>query len=273
MKGTWTVLRAEAYRMSRTRSLWVTCLLLAALTFLFAKLAGAKMIGDHGGTSGLAWAPMARGFHAGLVIGSLGLAFLAARSLAGDADAWILRLTVTRSASRLDLIVGRFLLGIPLVACVIGVSLLGAWIGGMTAGSFNDIVIDNYIMANRSELLEELGRTISSVFMPMLCVWAFGLFASSFSPNATVAVAATIAALLALDVLKLLLKGDDTWLFTTYVPTLTGSSASSEFIPFASGTSGGGYQDHEFRRARLIPIPEALAFLSLAAWRTRLRAL
>ena len=126
MRGTWTVLRAETYRMSRTRSMWISLFFMGTLAFLFAFLAGEEMVGGHGGTSGLGWAPMASGFNAGLVIGTLGLAFLAARSLAGDADGWILRLTVTRSASRPALVFGRFLLGIPLVVCVIGVSLLGA---------------------------------------------------------------------------------------------------------------------------------------------------
>tara|TARA_R110002072_G_scaffold36261_12_gene106817 strand:+ start:3181 stop:3942 length:762 start_codon:yes stop_codon:yes gene_type:complete len=253
--------------------MWISLFFMGTLAFLFAFLAGEEMVGGHGGTSGLGWAPMASGFNAGLVIGTLGLAFLAARSLAGDADGWILRLTVTRSASRPALVFGRFLLGIPLVVCVIAVSLLGAWIGGLTAGGFAEIVIDNGLMATPGELIDETRRTILSVFFPMLCVWSFGLLVSSLSPNATMAVAATIAALLALDVLKLLLQGDDTWFFTTYVPTLTGSSASTELIPVAKGMSIGGYQDHLFRQSILVPIPETLIFIGLATWRTRFRSL
>tara|TARA_R110002096_G_scaffold191185_6_gene372662 strand:+ start:9260 stop:10081 length:822 start_codon:yes stop_codon:yes gene_type:complete len=273
MRGVLTVLRAETYRMTRTRSLWVAWILLGLLTYLVASLAGEEMVGAHGGTEGLGWGPMAKGLHSGLVIGTLGLAFLAARSLAGDADAWILRLTVTRSASRLELVYGRFLLGFPLVLSVIGMSLLGAWLGGLGAGGYGDIVIDNFPIAYGEDLVDEGRRAVLGIFAPMICVWAFGLFVSSLSPGATPAVAVTLAALLALDLFKSLLGDYEPLVFTTYVPALTGTSASGEFVGIAQGFSDSGLLDKEYRMGIDYSIRTALVCVALAAWRTVRRPL
>jgi len=46
MRGIWIVLRAETYRMTRNRTLWVAWTALASLSFFVAVLAGSEMVGD-----------------------------------------------------------------------------------------------------------------------------------------------------------------------------------------------------------------------------------
>jgi len=216
---------------------------------------------------------MAKGLNSGLVIGSLGLAFLAARSLAGDADAWILRLTVTRSANRFELVAGRFLLGVPLVMGVIAVSLLGAWLGGFTTGDYGDLVVHNFPIAYGDELFDESLRACLTIASPMLCVWAFGRFVSSLSPGATPAVAMTLAALLVLDLFKYKIGEYEPVIFTTYLPALTGTSATGELVGIAQGFSDSGLQEREYRASWMRPLPEAVLYMLLAAWRTVSRPL
>ena len=156
MSGALRVLRAELVRMLGSRAAWIGAALILAVPALriwaasFAQRAKALQAMGSGETltglsEGTGWAMLVSGWRAGLMLATALLLVQGARCLAGDRETGVLRLAVTRSASRSGAVVGRALLGPILVLGMLLLSGLAAYLATSVAGGdFGDLIEDMY---------------------------------------------------------------------------------------------------------------------------------
>ena len=263
------VLRVELGRLLRARSAWLTLVLLSATSALGAFVAVGATALERGGTedpmtSGKAWAPLVDGWRVGLVLAVLVLLAHGARSLAGDREAGVLRLAVTRSIPRSSTVLGRLLLAPILVLVLVCAAGLAAWSTAWALGDFGPLVEDGYEIYTAAELRAEVLRGVSAILPAMLAAYAFALLVSSLFANATLAVSCTLGSYLAFDLFKDFFGSLRPWIFATHVPTLADSSAWSELPGVMRGFSDAGYSVGLLRAAWLSPWP-ALAVFALGA--------
>lgn len=244
--GSLLVLRAEALRLLRLRSTYATLLLLAALSGLRTFVAVGWTAEERGGdvdplSSGGAWAPFVDGWALGLVFGTLVLLVHAARTIAGDRESGVLRLAATRSTPRCGLVLGRALLAPLLVAAVVAVTGLTAWLVAGSLADFGPFVEDGYEILKAAELREEVSRSVRAVLPPLLATYAFGLFISCLARGATLSSAAALGLFLAFDLFKTTLGDAHYWVFASHVPTPADGSTWSELPGVARGFSDSGF--------------------------------
>lgn len=284
MKGALRVFRAEWGRLVAARTARVSAALLVAVPILRvgASTAGARIealqreargvaaVGLDGGT---AWAPLVDGWRAGLVLGLALLLVHAARSLAGDRESGVLRIAVTRSASRTGALVGRALLGPVMVALVALLAGAGAWAAASAAGDLGPLVEDDFTIMTVAELRSELTRSLFVALLGLAAVHAFGLFVSALSRGAVIALAASLATLLLWDVFKGSLGDAQWWVFASHAPTFIDGSAMNEMAGVARGYSDKGLADDVFRRGLVLAPLTGLLWLVASALVLRRRAL
>ena len=283
MSGALRVLRAEFVRLVTSRVGLVTGLLLiwipalrvwASIVASRAKdieraASGSEQLGL---TEGTGWALLVDGWRAGLMLGTALLLVQSARALAGDRETGVLRLAVTRSASRSGAVVGRALLGPVLVILVVGLTGLGAYLATKMAGAdFGDLVEDDFTIFSGDEVRSELQRALGPVMAGLVAVHAFGLLVSSVSKGPVLALAGSLAAILLWDVFK-----EDTgefrfFVFATHAPTFADGSAMKELAGFARGYSDAGLPDAVINMGLVLAPAQALVFVALAALALRKR--
>lgn len=284
MNGTLRVLRAEWARLVEARTAWVAAALLLAVPALRVAAAalgrrveelersarGTRSIGLEEGT---AWAPFVDGWRAGLALGVALLLVHAARSVAGDRESGVLRLAVTRSASRTGALVGRALLGPVMVALIVVLSGVGALAAALLAGDLGPLVEDGYVISTAAELWRELAASLSVAALGLVAVHAFGVLAGVLSRGAVLALAASLASLLLFDVFKSSLGDLRWWFFASHAPTFLDGSAMSEMSGVARGYSDKGTPPGIFNRGLLLSPLWTLALVAASALVLRRRAL
>jgi hypothetical protein len=279
MAGTLHCLRAEHYRLVRSRSTWVGLALLAVLAGLRV---GIAFVGDtvtyaeqlrrsHAGgreapefDPGNAWGPFVDGWRTGLIVGTLLLVVAAGASLAADRRAGVLRTAVTRSVSRGGVLMGRVLLGVPIILGLVVVTGAAAGLVAAWLSDFGPLVIREVTLLDTSELLTELRLAVLLALPPMFATWCFGLAVSSVSKTAVHAVAAALVVLIGFDLFKGLL-GDARWfVFAAFNPSPQDASAMNEMSGIARGFIDVGYETAQFNMNLVLPWCWALGFLLLA---------
>jgi len=274
--GTWRVFRAELYRLLRTRIAHFAALFLVLVPVLHVTVAryldaaqridaarrGRELLGLD---EGLGWAPLVEAWRVGLALGALLLLIHGARTLAGDRERGILRLASTRTSTRASLVFGRALVGPLLVLAVAALTGLGAWLSAGVWFDFGPLVEDGYTILEPEELRGELIRALASSVLALWAVHAFGLLVSAVARGATLAVACAIALFLAFDLFKRALGDLGHWIFATYSPSFIDGSAMEEMAGMAHGYSDAGYPEELLRMSFVLPVPQALLMLVLAA--------
>ena len=284
MSGTWRVFIAELYRLVRSRAIWVAGLFLFLVPVLRvfaahvvdrsarleAARAGRQLLGLE---EGVGWAPLVEGWRAGLALGALFILIHGARTLAGDRDSGVLRLASTRTAARPALVLGRALLGPILVLSVVAFSGLGAWLAARHWFDFGPLVEDGVTILEVHELLSELSYAVLAALPALWGVHTFGLFVSSLSRTSTGAVASSISLFLAFDLFKEALGQSRFWVFASYAPSFVDSSAMEAMAGVALGYSDAFYAKELWRMNLILPWPQALLLVFLAALVIRRRRL
>lgn len=277
MNGALRVLRAEFVRLCTSRTGLVAGLLLTLIPALRVWAAGlavrAKEIeraasgADQIGLSeGTGWAMLVDGWRAGLMLGTALLLVQSARSIAGDRETGVLRLAVTRSASRSGAVVGRALLGPILVALVVALAGLGAYLATKgVGGDFGDLIEDDFTIFHGAEVRAELIRSLWPVAAGLVSIHAFGLLISSLSRGPVLALAGSLASILLWDVFKEDVGEGRFYVFATHAPTFADGSAMKELAGFARGYSDAGLPDAVINMGRVLPLIQAVVFVALAA--------
>lgn len=275
------VFHAEGLRLAQSRLLVVSALFVAGLSALrvygerlamaFSRNAavqralerGAAPPADPGPAN--AWAPWIEGWLAGVTLGSLLLLVLAARSLAGDREAGLLPLATTRCVTRGGLVLGRVLLGLPLVLGLLALTGLASWLAADALFSFGPLVEHGYEILSATELAAETQSAVLAVIGPLLAAWTFGVLVSACCSTPTVAVGLALAGWLGFDLFKSVLGEGQRWVFASFAPSLVDSSAMEELTQVARGLSDAGFSDALWRMNLVLPWPQAAA-LMLVAW-------
>lgn len=282
------VLRAEIYRLLHSRAVHLSA-------FFVALVAALRVWGEHAMQATArasivqralerhaeppepvplnAYAPLVEGWLSALTVGSLLLLILASRSLAADRESGVLRLARTRSASRGTLVLGRVLLGVPLVLGLVLISGISAWITAATLFEFGPLVEHGYEILSAEELNQELWRAVIAVIPPLLASWTFGLAISAIARSPSMALGASLAAYLGFDLFKQVLGEGQWWVFAAFAPSFVDTSALQEMTGVARGLSDAGYSEELYNMNLILPWPEALLLWGVAWWATRRRAL
>ena len=285
MSGALRVLRAELVRMLGSRAAWIGAALILAVPALriwaasFAQRAKALQAMGSGETftglsEGTGWAMLVSGWRAGLMLATALLLVQGARSLAGDRETGVLRLAVTRSASRSGAVVGRALLGPILVLGMLLLSGLAAYLATSVAGGdFGDLIEDDYPIFTADEVALELRRALMAAAFGLMAVHAFGLAVSSLARGPVLALAGSLALLLLWDVFKDDFGESKWWVFASHAPTFADGSAMFEMVKFANGYSDAGLPEAVLNMGAILVPLEGLAFVLLASLAVRRRPL
>lgn len=288
MTATWTVLRAEAYRIWYGR-LWIVGLVaLAAVAALRVIAERVSVAAAHATavqealSSGRptpeavtpnAYGPFVDGWLAGLTVATLLLLILSARGLASDAQDGLLRIATTRSTPRGALVTGRVLLGLPLALGALVVTGLAAYATSAALFAFGPIVEDGYTLVSVSEIHAEITSAALAVAPAMFAAWCFGLFVSSASRTGTTGVSVVLAVFLAFDLFKDVLGDAQYWAFASFCPSFVDSSAMGEAALAARGFSDAGFPAHVASLNSIVPLPQAMLFVVGAVLVMRRRGL
>jgi len=273
MRGALLVFKAEWGRLTAARTFHAV-LLLVCLASVARAISDGITLEGHGIESGQGWHSLAVGWRTGLVLSTLILAFSAARGLAGDAQAWILRLALTRGTSRAGMITARLMLGLGQLALLVLCSGAGALLGGWFAGGYGPFVVDGAEFGDRSFFAPEFLRVGLGVLPALAATYAFALFVSAFCQNAVTAVAASIGLLLSFDLFKELLGEGSRWFFLAHTPTLLDSSGFTYLDNLCGlATSTALWEEGYWRAGMVSSLASVLIFTILAIVVLRRRAL
>lgn len=265
-RGTWIVLRAELWRLVRSRAAWAVLLIVMAAAAIRAASSAHGLVAERASlVSGGAWPALADGWRVGLVLGALVLAAGGARALAADLEQGLARLALVRSASRGALLLGRAALGPICVLALWAGSGLAACAAAAALHGFGPLVDEGYTLLRAEEAFRELRLAALAVLPALLATWILGLCIGALAPSAAGAVAAALGLLLAFDLLKGDLLGPAAeWIFAAHAPTLLDSSAFRGLGELLRGYSDAPATGERLRAALLVPLPQALALLALA---------
>ena len=278
--GSLTCLRAESYRLVRTRSTWLALILLSLLAaarvlvaFLDDSLEHADALrrAHSNGEDlpafdpGNAWGPFVDGWRTGLIMGTLLLVVAAAASLAADRRAGVLRTATTRSVSRGGLLMGRVLLGVPLIAGLVAATGLSAWAAASPLYEFGPLVVKGVTLVDSEELVRELRAAVLLALPALFACWCFGLCISTLSRSAVQAVAVSLVLLVGFDLFKGLLGEGQWWVFAAFSPSPQDGSALNEMSGIARGFIDAGYETAQINMNLVLPWCWAAGFLLVAA--------
>jgi hypothetical protein len=284
VRGAVRVLGAEWARLVSARSARVCAALLVLVPALrvVAAVAGEKLerlerdargLSSVGLDEGTAWGPLVDGWRAGLTLGVALVLVHAARALAGDRESGVLRIALTRSASRAGALLGRAMLG-PLMAVLVALlSGVGALAAAAAVGDLGDLVEDGFTITTAAELRGELVAALLVTTLGLAAVHAFGLFVATLVRGAVVALAAALATVLLWDVFKTSTGEARWWVFASHAPTFVDGSAMSEMSGVARGYSDKGTPPEIFRKGLLLAPLSGLVLIGAAALVLRRRDL
>lgn len=288
MSGSLAVLRAEFYRLSRHRSVHLSALFIVVVAVMrvwgesVIQAASRASIVQRALERGAAppelpppnaFAPLVEGWLSALTVGSLLLLILASRCLAADRESGVLRLARTRSASRGAMVVGRALLGVPLVLGLVLISGAAAWLTTAALFDFGPLVEHGFELLSTETFYEELRRAVIATIPPLMANWTFGLAVSACARSPSLALGTSLAAYLGFDLFKQVLGDGQWWIFASFAPSFSDASAMQEMTGVARGLSDAGYSAARYNQNMLLPWPEALLLVAVAWWATRRRAL
>ncbi len=261
-------------RLLGARTVWLVGLAIGAVAALRAQASVAEILARGDFESGGAWAPLVDGWLAGLTLATFALLVASARSLAGDHESGLLRMSVTRSASRPALVLGRMLIAPLAVLGALVAAGFGAWLVARSNLDFGPLVEDGYELLSGEELWDEVQRAVLATLPALLAVWAFGLLISSSSRSAVGAVAGALVLFVIYDLLKDSLGPDGKYfIFATYAPSLVDTSALGEAAGVVRGYSDSGFPDDLYAMANRLPWLGALLGVAAAILVLRRRAL
>lgn len=279
MRGTWLVLRAETYRLLCTRGAWLGLVFLASVSALrvvagrageaierVGSLTQGNQVSEALESGGAGWAALVDGWRTGLSASTLLLLLFAARTLAGDRESGVLRLAVTRSATRTAVVLARALLALPMVCAMVLVTGLAAYATARGFHDFGPLLEDGYELFSAEELRQELTLAVGACLFPMLATHAFGMLVSALARNATFAVASAVSLFLAFDLFKEALGDAQYLVFAAFVPSFIDGSAMKEMSGLARGFSDAGFSADLAERNWIVPGPEGLLFVVAACW-------
>ncbi|MEM7518419.1 MAG: hypothetical protein AAF368_16040 [Planctomycetota bacterium] len=182
IRGSLRALRAELFRIRRSRLTLVAIFMLFAASFLrtgavrlgarsahAAKVQRAVMDGLPLPEAPLpenAYGPWLDGWAAGAALGTLLLLVVAARSLAGDAESGLARQSYVRGSSRAAQVMGRVLLGLVLVPATVILTGLGSLAGALAFFRFGDLVLDGALLLSEPEMREALPPAALALLPP-----------------------------------------------------------------------------------------------------------
>lgn len=284
MRGALRVLGAEWARLASARSARVSALLLVLVSALrvVAAVAGEKLerlerdargLASVGLDEGTAWGPLVDGWRAGLMLGVALLLVHAARAVAGDRESGVLRIAITRSASRAGALLGRALLG-PLMAVLVALlSGLGALAAAALVGDLGSLVEDGFTITTAEELRGELLAALLVTTIGLATIHAFGIFVATLVRGAVVALAVALATVLLWDVFKTSTGTARWWIFASHAPTFVDGSAMSEMSGVARGYSDKGTPPEIFRKGLVMAPLSGLVLIAAAALVLRRRDL
>ena len=158
---------------------------------------------------------------------------------------------------------GRALLAPVLVAAVVLLSGLGAW---LTAGQYFDfgpVGEDGYVIFTVEEVRGELATALGAAVGPMIATYMLGLLVSSIAASAVLGVSLGVGLFLAFDLFKDVLGEARFWWFATFVPSFRDTSAMAEISSLAKGFSDAGYTEEVLRMNQVLPWPQAVLLLVL----------
>jgi hypothetical protein len=283
------VLSAEWYRALRSRVIVAAALFLAAIAALrivAAHLADQAAYADAVRRAlsqgravpappgpGNAWGPFVDGWLTGLTVATLLLLIASARSLAGDRESGLLRVARTRVASRVDLVLGRALVGAWLVLGALVATGAGAWLAALALFRFGPVMEGSYEIWSSLELHAELRDALKATLPPLLATWAFGLCVSSLVRSGTAAVSAALAVYLGFDLFKEVLGPAQYRVFAAFNPSFVDNSCLHEMSGLARGLSDAGYSEALYAQNLWLPWPWAAGLLLVACLVMRRRAL
>jgi len=271
------VVRAEGYRLLRTRSSWLVLLALFVVSVLrvfaahvaesaetarrLASGRASEVVADTGD----AWGPLVDGWRVGLVVAALVLLIHAARSLAGDRDAGLLRVAVTKGATRLSLVLGRVLLAVALVPILVAATGAGAWLCARHYFDFGPLVENGYELLSAEELSGELRFAVFGAMPALFALYCFGLFVSSLCRSAIQAVGFSLVLFFVFDLFKDTLREAQYWIFASFAPSFVDGSAMKEMAGTARGFSDAGFPPALEAMNLWLPWPQAAIMIVLAA--------
>lgn len=277
MSAIFRVFRAEGYRLLRARASGAILVALFAVSGLRVVASWIALGTERAervaegraplttAQSGDAWAPFVEGWRAGLILVALVLLIHAARGLAGDRRRGLLRLALTRGASRVSLVLGRVLLAPFLIVVLVAVTGAGAYLGAHFLFDFGPLVEDGYELLSVAELTRELRLAILVTLPPLLALYAFGIVVSSMCRTAAQAVGLSLTLFLAFDLFKEALGQAQYWVFAAFTPSFLDGSAMNEMAGMARGFSDAGFSAELVRMNLWLPLPEAAILVVLAS--------
>jgi ABC-type transport system involved in multi-copper enzyme maturation permease subunit len=277
MRGVPRVLRAELYRLLRSRAAWCAALFLASISAARVFLTHASEVAREaralgGGAAsgqlegGTGWAPFVDGWRTGLTAGVLLLLLHAARTIAADRESGVLRIALTRSSSRAAVVVARALLAVPLILAVFTLTGVSAWATGALFFELGPLVEDGYEFLSVAELWQELAVAALAALPALLATYAFGLALSALLRSGASAMTVALALYLGFDLFKETLGEAQYLVFASFAPSFVDGSLLSEMSGLARGFSDAGFPDGILERNLLLPWPQALVLVGLAVW-------
>ncbi|MCB9896800.1 MAG: hypothetical protein H6825_02225 [Planctomycetes bacterium] len=276
MTGTLRVLRAEGYRLARRRPALVSLVLLGLASASWVWVTWAAQAFDHARRARViladggdppafvpenGYGPLVDGWLVGLKLTVVVLAVLAARGLAGDLGGGVLRLASTRSASRTALVLGRALLGVPVLLVTLLVTGGAAWCCARALFPFGPLVVRGVSLASVEDLDAGLLQAALLTLPPLLATWMYGLFVSACFRSAVGAVSTTLVTLLGFDLFKGLMGEARYLVFATFSPSFVDDSCMKEMAGAARGYVDAGYRDELLAMNVVVPSVWALALL------------
>lgn len=265
--GALLVLRAELFRLLTSRAAWAGAAMAFAVPLL--RIFASKVAGRSTLESGTGWAMLVDGWRAGLMLVTALLLVQSARSIAGDRESGVLRLAVTRSASRTGAVIGRALVGPLLVAGLVLLTGLGAWVGTqfIGGGDFGNLIDSGYELFGEDgveAVLTDLRSALGIASLGLAAVHAFGLLTSALVPGPLIALAVSLAGLVLWDVFKGVIGSANLFVFATHAPTFSDSSPMVEMAKISRGMSDGIVSEEMVRTGLLFPAAQGILFVALA---------
>ena len=267
MKGLTYALRAEAFRLRKSRATWWSLLFLLALAAarVFVAHVAATLDGPPSGErSGTGWGPLVDGWRTALSAASLLLLMHAARTIAADRESGVLRTSLTRASSRAATAFARALLAVPIVLVSFAAAGLGAFLAARAFFDFGPLVEDGYVLLTAEELRAELWSCALATLPALVAVYAFGLALSGCVRSPVLALSASLSLFLAFDLFKEAIGEAQFWVFASFAPSFVDGSALSEMSGVARGFSDAGYPDRLLELSFVMPTIQALLFVGLA---------
>ena len=279
MRGYGLALSAEWYRTRRSRSLWLSLLLLSLIAagyVCFGRLSeelGMRSSAPEGlEQGGDGWVHWVDAWRFTLSATCLLVLIHAARYLSADRASGVLRLGLLRASSRSALVLARASMALPMILLAFLCSGLSAWACCTLFYDFGPLVEDGYELMSAGELGAELSAASLAILAPLMAMYAFGILLSALNARPVRALSLALLSLLCYDFFKDFLGQPIPWFFATYAPTFSDTSALSEMSGMASGYSDMGYTSEMLLASSLVPLPYIAICLALACLVTARRS-